>query len=354
MNYLTRKNEPNISKKESDYINFLRVILIIGVVFTHSAINVPMPHDYSNITYNIVFFQQEVLGEFRVPTFFLLSGYFFFKKENTYFNLSIYKTKIKKKINSLLIPYIIWCLIALIFKLLFLFITENLLFFDFLSLIKSFIFYNGSIIHPFPINGPLWYIRDLIIICIISPMIFYIIKHIRNNYLLLILLIFFIALPFLKIPLSLLMTGIVWFSIGSILSINKKSLLYIIPMSNHIYYIYFILVCANIFSRGYILHNFFMQLTVISGVLFILKLTQLFYNKCNIRKCNSGSIVMFIYCSHFIVDYIKSIYTNIFSHQHLVLTHILIGISTLFVCIVAYLILDKYLHRILNFIIGNR
>ena len=86
----------NIYSEEKEYINFLRILLIIGVVFTHSTITVPLPHDYSNYIYNIVFLQQEVLGEFRVPTFFLLSGYFFFKKEANEFKLSNYKTKLKK------------------------------------------------------------------------------------------------------------------------------------------------------------------------------------------------------------------------------------------------------------------
>lgn len=345
----------NTKQEESNYVNFLRVLLIIGVVFTHSAINVPLPHDYSNYTYNIVFFQQEVLGEFRVPTFFLLSGYFFFKAKST-FNLSDYRIKIKKRINTLLIPYITWCSIALLLKMGYNFLKrEDLSTLNgIIPIAKSFIFYNGTITYPFPINGPLWYIRDLIIIILFSPIIFWMIRSVTKKYIIVsILTTMFIILPYLQMPLSLLCTGLIWFSIGASLSINQKSILLSLP-SHNIYFIYPILVCANVFLRDTIVHPFFMQITIIGGVLFILKFSWWIYKKYKVQKCNSGSIVMFIYCSHFIVDYIKPIYTNLLSNSHLILAHFMIGITTLFVCTSTYILLNKYLYKNLQFLIGNR
>ncbi|EGF53276.1 acyltransferase family protein [Bacteroides fluxus] len=343
-------------KEESNYVNFLRILLIIGVVFTHSAVDVPLPHGYSNYAYNIIFFQQEVLGEFRVPTFFFLSGYFFFKKENLKFNLSDYKIKIKKRVTTLLIPYIIWCLIALLLKMGYIFLkTGNLSTLNgIIPIAKSFIFYNGTIIYPFPINGPLWYIRDLIIITLFSPIIFWTIQLVRKKYIIVsILLVIFIILPYLQIPLTLLYTGLIWFCIGASLSISQKNILSSLP-SQYIYIIYPILVCINVLLRENIMHHFFMQITIIGGVLFILRFSWWIYKKCNIQKCNSGSIVMFIYCSHFIVDYVKPVYINFFSNSHLILAHFMIGITTLLICSLAYMILNKYLHNSLRFLIGNR
>lgn len=347
---IVRQDEPN-------YLNFLRVILIIGVVFTHSAINVPPPHDYLNYTYNIVFFQQEVLGEFRVPTFFFLSGYFFFKKENSTFTISDYWIKIKKRINTLFIPYIIWCSIALLLKMAYFFLTEGKLsnLNSIISIAKSYFFYNGNIINPFPINGPLWYIRDLIIVILLSPIIFWIIQFTTHKKkVIYILMITFITLPYLHAPLSLLCIGFIWFSSGAILSISKKDILSLLPKHNYIYIIYPILVCANVFFRNTIVHSAVMQITIISGIVFILKLTWWVYKTCNIHKCNSGPIVMFIYCSHFIVDYIKPIYTNLFPHLHLILVHLMIGTTTLIICSLTYILINKYLYRSLRFLIGNR
>lgn len=156
-----------IQNQESSYINILRMILIIGVVFTHSTIPVEQPHNYSNITFDIIYLWQHIIGEFRVPTFFLLSGYFFFIKEGNTFNYKNYINKIHKRIYTLIFPYIVWCAIAFLFHKIFNIakgeqLSENILF----SFIKSLFYYNGSIVYPFPINGPLWYIRDLILLTI--------------------------------------------------------------------------------------------------------------------------------------------------------------------------------------------
>ena len=293
------------------------------------------------------------MGEFRVPTFFLLSGYFFFKKEANEFKLSNYKTKLKKRIHTLLIPYIIWCILALILYIIFYYIKYNSFpFTNITSLITCFFFHNGTIIFPFPINGPLWYIRDLIILVIFSPIIFFILNNLNSTKFTL--LICFIILPYLQLPLSLLFIGFIWFSIGASISIKKRNIISSFTKYNIIYVTYPLLICLNVLSRDYIIHTIIMQTTIIAGVCFIIKLSYLIFNKFKITSCNYGALVMFIYCSHFIVDYIKPIYTHIFSNSHLILTHIFIGLTTLIICVFLYNILNKIFQNTLKIIIGNR
>ena len=52
-----------------------------------------------------------VISRAAVPTFFLISGYYFFL--NTRFTLATYKDKLRKKIRTILLPYLLWNIIAI-------------------------------------------------------------------------------------------------------------------------------------------------------------------------------------------------------------------------------------------------
>lgn len=100
---------------QSQTIDLLRFPLIIAVVFIH---NTGLPSNYvipvlgtdSFYTclsiYNKVFFSH-VLAHIAVPIFFFISGYLFFIK-TPILTKEIYIDKLKKRWNSLVIPYLLW------------------------------------------------------------------------------------------------------------------------------------------------------------------------------------------------------------------------------------------------------
>lgn len=119
-------NEELLSKT----INFLRFPLIVGVVFIHNDISsVTMQgikYEFNNPEwyYYIIDFFSQVLSRISVPLFFFISGFLFFYHAN--FNLSTYKNKLKSRIKTLLIPYLLWNLIGfLIFSIKHLQILES-------------------------------------------------------------------------------------------------------------------------------------------------------------------------------------------------------------------------------------
>ena len=99
---------------QSKTISFLRFPLIVGVVFIHfnlvkmglSAHGVNYCAGYPDWFYHLIRFFSEVLPSMAVPMFFLFSGYLFFYR--TDFDGVIYKTKLRKRINTLLIPFVLW------------------------------------------------------------------------------------------------------------------------------------------------------------------------------------------------------------------------------------------------------
>lgn len=344
----------NLSKEESNFINFLKIILILGVVLTHTAIVVPLPHDYTNTTYNFIYFQQEVLGEFRVPTFFLISGYFFYKTNIV--NISTYKSKIKSKLSTLLVPYIIWSIIAIILHIIYDLIKHHdSSLFSLKTFFKSFLFYNGDIVHQFPINGPLWYIRDLILIIIfLSPFISNIIARYKNHQIIILNLTLFILLPYIQAPFSFLITGFIWFTIGASISLNNISFSVQLEKFNLVFLIYPICVIFHVISRNMIMHELITQITIIFGIFFNAKLWWYIYRKYIKSNMNYNSYVMFIYCSHFITDYIKPICNIFFPQKNLIIQYIMVSIITITICSASYVLLYKFNKKILNILVGNR
>jgi len=124
-----------MEKKRIEFVDHLRGLALIGVVWFHTAH--PAFLDFS----------------WRIPLFFFISGIFFRPYEPKVF--------IKKKINQLIVPtmffYVLYCLYYLA-----LWIGKNhgLSGFDYRELFGIFGLYSGS--EAFIINPPLWFIFALL------------------------------------------------------------------------------------------------------------------------------------------------------------------------------------------------
>lgn len=97
-------------------IDFLRFPLIVGVVFIHNYIvktelhGVPLSTLLNEWTIGLFYAFSQVVSRVCVPLFFFISGLLFFKGAN--FSWNIYVHKIRRRISTLLVPYLIWNLIG--------------------------------------------------------------------------------------------------------------------------------------------------------------------------------------------------------------------------------------------------
>lgn len=218
-------------KQVSIAISTLRFPLIAAIVLIHTDMhNIIMDgieycpsRKYENFEIIHHLFTNE-LARTAVPLFFLISGILFFRTPD--FNFSIYLSKLKSRIRSLFIPYIFWNLavfgVQAISQWLFpsMLSGRNKLITNFSSLDFLTMFWNHNHVGE-PICYQFWFIRDLIIVVILSPIIYWIIK---------------------KIPVTIAIIGILWlweilpnvigfkcvsiffFSLGGWLGINKEKL----------------------------------------------------------------------------------------------------------------------------------
>lgn len=176
----------------SSTITQLRFPLAAGVVFLHYNISGGvMAHGEMQGTdmplwcHWLINLLSGVLPHICVPLFFLVSGYLFFRSG---FTIALYKRKISRRVRSLLAPYIVWNLIAVAY-----FWLRTLPFMssfqsvsykaDWTPLKFLACFYDSSCgvfssslgagegVGVAPQDGPLWFVRDLMVVMLLTPII---------------------------------------------------------------------------------------------------------------------------------------------------------------------------------------
>lgn len=168
----------------SEAIAWLRFPLIFLIILLHcySTVRLSGEHEmYFQALYPFSLW----LGETGVPGFFFISGFLFFLSKKSY------HTKLDTRFQTLLIPYLLWNAL-----LLGLYITafmagypqdingKNIADYTFIDYLRAFwdrgSYDNGNFV---PILCPFWYIRNLLVMSILSPLFFYIIKYVRIFFL---------------------------------------------------------------------------------------------------------------------------------------------------------------------------
>lgn len=162
--------------KKLNSITILRVVCIIGVVFLHAK----MLNSYTmyDVTYTfpevkwcsfIVFWISDVLTHSCVPLFFFISGYLFFLGAKKDFLRSL-PYKLKKRVKTLLIPYLIWNLFYFIYAFFKCDVDVNL------NVLASAFFVKQGLPQGcfYPAYIPFWFLRELIIMIAFSPLVYYV------------------------------------------------------------------------------------------------------------------------------------------------------------------------------------
>ncbi len=197
-------------------IPIFKFILIMGVVFIHSNIYHFTPSGFNGYGPEIVNFITSLM-QVCVPSFFIISGYLFFYGVDN-FTADVYKKKLSSRFKTLFIPYMIWdlfCAALFIIKVLFL----N---FPGLGIIENDTIHWGRFLEGFvyieqadgyPYAFAFWFIRNLMVFVILTP----IVRLIAWKWWSVILL-FFIKLIF-DIDLH----GIEWFISGAAAGIHGLS-----------------------------------------------------------------------------------------------------------------------------------
>lgn len=366
----------NTDDQLSKTIDFLRFPLVVLVVLIHAhfsqltinGINLLQGHNYP-IYSGVSYFISQTIAGAAVPLFYFTSGYLFFKGLSS-FRYCDYKMKIKKRTKSLLIPYIFWNLaIILLFWISQTFLpgllsgSQKLIsnyslhdwLWSFWNIDKVNLVNEGGM--P-PINFPLWFIRDLMVVVVCSPIIFWLVKKL-GIYIIVALGILWLTDNWLRIS-GLSTISFFFFSFGAYFSNNSKKLTDILKASLSISVIaYPVLIVIGYFCRDASWYFYLHKFNIIIGVLLIASFTTHFVEQGKLKSnrfLTESSFFIFAFHGYPLTVIYKSLFRIIPSHSDLsiVLIYLISPLIVISISLLLYKISRQFLPSFTSIITGGR
>ncbi|MCD8302548.1 MAG: acyltransferase family protein [Prevotellaceae bacterium] len=368
----------------SKTIAYLRFPLMVGIVMIHY--NISSDFFFHGITYagetpdwyrTVIYIFSDVLPRIGVPLFFFFSGFLFFY--HTEWNIAAYKRKLKSRARTLLVPYLLWNIFSIALA------GIRLLpcFARFFPNVKdvsvncsfsaiALTFWNrdmGMFVHTeltedisnaiYPINIPLWYVRDLMIVIIFAPLVYVLVK--KAGYLLSVVLglaWLFLAPYNLGHPQQLL-TAFFFFSWGAYYSIHRLDFTVLFRKLSFLPVLYFIVAAADIITREQTYHHYIHGIGILLGIVSAIIVTASLLEKGKIRvNTFLADSSFFLFALHFLI--INNVARLILAPIHIGSPYFLIAIYffipalTILICLGLYKILKRYLPACASLLTGGR
>jgi surface polysaccharide O-acyltransferase-like enzyme len=255
----------------STKLKVISFVLILLVLYIHSYYNEAIDTEYASRVQ--ILFGGGGFANVAVPMFFVISGFLFFNGVN---NVSVCFHKIGKRFRTLLIPYIIWNIIFVLWYV----VIQNLpgiggyINSDMISFASggttSSNLYNFFVA---PAAFHLWFLRDLIIIVLLSPIIYYALKFGKW-----ITVVFFILLtPYIQNATTTFnQFGIAYFVLGGAIAMFSNLDLITIKFNIVITFIAIIIYVGHAFLNAIGIHVSFLYYDFISSVAGIICVWKLY------------------------------------------------------------------------------
>ncbi len=321
----------NLSKS----IDLLRFPLSIWVLFAHMGPTMEnaFSADFSFFSwhgiYNFLgFFLSKAIGIVTVPIFFMISGFLFFMNFKEW-SWEGYKKKITSRFRTLILPYMVWNILAFLLIILN-GLRKNANVWDFISDNWHSFLWNNNVWDrvqyswlPWetymtgPVDLPLWFLRDLIVVSIFSPLI---LLYLKKTKIWGVVVLFVAYMLYLWVSWNIFsITSLFFFSLGAYFALNELNFVFlarkyksvIIALSVVSFCAYFYYFKADADIEG-ILRNLF----VFVAVFCVFIVASLLAEKKNI-KANKVllSSCFFIYAEHKCAPIDALGWTDVFVHK---------------------------------------
>lgn len=320
---LQEQNSPE--QIQSHTIDMLRFPLAVMVIFIHMnpIVTNLIDADFSLISARGILNVIEItlshtLTHIAVPTFFLISGFLFFLNFKQW-SWSGYKKKMKSRVRTLIIPYLMWNFCCLLFvlctKLGAVLIKGKPIseVYSYLAEKSWHIFYDchlwgthkinwlgDSLYNSGPLDLPLWFLRDLIIVSLLTPVIYYFVKR-TKIWGVLFLFLAYISRIWTQFP-GFSITAFFFYSLGAYFALNGMNLvLFVKRFKNFILPLAILLLCACTMYDGTntIIGQNIYPFFICSGVFAAFYIASFFVEHYHLKPNNFlVSSCFFIYAFH--------------------------------------------------------
>lgn len=367
----------------SHTIELMRLPLVLAVIFIHAVGMPEFSAPYWNTLSGLDAFNwlrvcgSYVLPTVAVPCFFLISGYLFFRKTGEW-SVGTYRTKITRRLRTLAVPYVLWNVVALLAfsgPALRGLLTEGVaglteawraqggwhIFWD------SHVFSDARcdwmgrpVLTSGPLVAPLWFLRDLLVVSLASPLVYWWVRRLRMWGIVLLGLCYASDVcP--QLP-GLSPVAVFFFSFGAYYSLNGKDMVVSMrrmevpaALAAVVFFVPSVMLMGRTTPAGQLVMPFFDFFGVITTVNLFSRLAE--------RGCRLGmryaKASFFIYALHciLILPYVSKAMQALLPSEHpavLALRYVATPVVILSVCLALYVLLRCCCPKLLGLLTGDR
>ena len=353
-----------LDEKTSYKIKVLSLVSIVMVLYIHSYnLGLLVSGSSMSIAESVNFFIQEFISQglarVSIPIFFIISGFFLFKN----FSYSSYPKILIKRYHSLVIPYLFWSILVVGIFYLLQNIPSASSFFDRQLVEHTSLATLVQMILINPKNYPLWFIRDLIILIIVSPIIYYILKHYKSVYFILLLFLWLFFHDYNSISFTFYKPDVLlFFSIGGCLALYNQKIL-TLKISNKSLMLLFVLYISLLLGKTYFVMTvdgdlfievLLRKISIILGVFVVWFLLD----RVSLKSFNSMTqftFLLFVFHEPLLTILKKGLLFIVGeSHVNAMLIYLVTPALTIYILSILGHYMKKYLPRVTSVVTGNR
>lgn len=380
------RNRMNNNKKldtgvlQSKTIDWLRFPLTVAVVYIHMLPKIHMTDfRWDAVTdkglYSLLgLWGSNILASVAVPTFFFFSGYLFFYGKEPW-SQKIYKEKVIKRVRTLLVPYFLWNIIAVLCFLTLLFLKSKIQFYDSLEIFgwphifrlfwnfhewtgATNLLISSQLILSAPFDIPLWFVRDLLVGVLLSPLIYWLLDKLKFLFLICLGIMYFLNFDSMIPGVSFMM--LFFFSLGGYFGKVRKNFLFYFSRIKYFAYIVAIAsFCGLTLYHDTVQFDIIFPFFVVSGMISLIAMVSYFLEKgyiWNVDFLSEASFFVFSIHLILILKYSDKFCEVLGLRKFVGMTgvYLITPIICIIICLGIFYILRKYLPGIMVLLTGDR
>ncbi|HBG18662.1 MAG TPA: hypothetical protein DDY32_05145 [Desulfobulbaceae bacterium] len=358
---------PALDYESSVRLRLLNFPLIIGVVYIHAygtsisfAGRTLGVEQLDYLTDFVRILISQGIARMSVPLFFLISGYLFIS--GTRWSMQVYGRKLAARVRTLLVPFLFWTVLGVAIR----YLGQSI------PAIKDYFVGSGPLVadySPFTlVNAVLgltsmpeayhfWFIRDLMLLMILSPLLIFILERLALPFLAAVFLAWIMVEWPLAVPDA---VGVLFFSAGCYLAMKEISLFALDRYGRWFFLLYIPILLADVIWYDKPFNMCLHRCGIVIGIVAVLSATKLIlgYERLKDGIVWLSGASFFVYAAHEpLLGLFRTVAFQVVPFDRpyaMLLTYLMLPLALIAFLVALHSLLTVYAARLLAIITGGR